>query len=464
MPGLLAHRENILEPETLRRAGVEMTLPDSLLACHRLGMGARPGDCDAIAADPHGALLRQLQAPHATPPRLQQLPTSASVVMQLLQSRGKGKTTRKTVRETHRLLYKKEAIARTLTGIQTEHGFIERLVRFFSDVLTVSRTRIQCIGLVGSFEREIIRPQVRGSFADMLVAAMKHPAMLVYLDNLRSIGPDSIIGSRRGRGLNENLAREILELHTLGVGHYTQDDVLALSNILTGWTLNEDGLFAFSSERHQPGTQTVLGVRYPDTGQEQGEAALRALALHPATARRLSWRMARHFIADTPPPAVVDALQTAYTDSDGDLAVVAAALLRCKATWRGTLVKLRRPDELIIASVRALQPRQEQSTEQQEALLTALSELGQAPWSAPSPEGWPDTTANWLSGDAMLNRLRWSWTLSQQAPVGRMEPLARGESVLPSALSRSVLAAIKDAPDRQTATALLLASPAFQRR
>lgn len=441
-----------------------MSLPDSLLACHRLGMGARPGDCEALASDPRGALLAQLHAPRIPPPEFSSLPTSASVAVQMLKVRGKGSTARKAQRREHRGLYRSEAIARTLVGVTTGQGLIERLVRFFSDVLTVSIARIQCIGLVGAFEREVIRPRVTGRFADMLIAATKHPAMLVYLDNLRSIGPDSVSGSRRERGLNENLAREILELHTLGVGSYTQEDVLALSSILTGWTVGEDGRFAFAPRRHQPGTLSLLGTPYPDTGQEQGEAALAALARHPATARRLSWRMARHFIADEPPESVVDDLQAAYMGSDGDLAVVAAALIRSEATWRGRLIKLRRPDELVIASMRALSPTPDLTAEQEELLLGALSGLGQSPWSAPSPEGWPDTAAGWLGGDALLARLRWSWEVSRLATTDRIEVLDRAAAVLPGALSRPAIKAIKAAPDRQTAAALLLASPAFQRR
>ncbi|MFT5681786.1 MAG: hypothetical protein ACI8RZ_002698 [Myxococcota bacterium] len=441
-----------------------MPLPESLLACHRLGMGARPGDCETVTSDPRGWLLAQLTTSTGSPREFRRLPTGAAVSLEMQGTRGKGSTARKSLRQEHRKLYRQEALARTLVGVTTERPLVERLVRFFSDVFTVSITRIQCIGLVGAFEREVIRPRVTGRFADLLIAATQHPAMLVYLDNLRSTGPESLTGSRHERGLNENLAREILELHTLGVGNYTQDDVAALSNILTGWTVGADGDFTFATRRHQPGAQTLLGVRYSADDQKQGEAALTALARHPATARRLSWRMARHFIADDPPEPVVEALTRAYTESDGDLTAVVVALIRCKATWSGELVKLRRPDELVIASLRALRPVPRLTTDQEANLLTALAGLGQSPWSAPSPEGWPDTAADWLGGDAFLNRLQWSWEVSRMAMTDHFEPVARVHDILPHALSRSAIKAIKAAPDRQTAAALLLACPAFQRR
>jgi uncharacterized protein (DUF1800 family) len=441
-----------------------MPLSEALLACHRLGMGARPGDCAAIGDDPRGWLLAQLHAPPDPQRLLRRLPESAEVSRALRESRGQGSGARRALRQEHRGLYLQECIGRTLVGVRTQTPLRERLVRFLSDVFTVSRARIQCLGLVGSFEREVIRPGATGRFEELLIAATKHPAMLVYLDNVRSTGPDSTAGGRRERGLNENLAREILELHTLGVGSYTQDDVLALSSILTGWTVGEDGRFAFAARRHQPGAQALLGVRYADDGVQQGEQALRALARHPATARRLSWRMARHFIADDPPEEVVAALQSAYTTSGGDLSAVTAALVHCEATWREPLVKLRRPEELVIASIRALLPRADISGDTGERLVSALAALGQAPWDAPSPEGWPDVAADWLSGDSLLMRLRWTWELSRQAGIDGIDPLALSEDVLPGALSRQTLKAIKSAPDRQTGAALLLASPSFQRR
>jgi len=219
-----------------------------------------------------------------------------------------------------------------------------------------------------------------------------------------------------------------------------------------------------SPKHHQPGTQTLLGKRYTG-GVEQGEAALRDLAQHPATAQRLSWRMARHFIADDPPAAVVAALQRAFLDSGGDLSTMAGALIDSEAAWEGPLTKLRRPEELVIASMRALQPEPARLTsEQREALVRGLETLGQMPWSAPSPEGWPDVAASWLGGDALLTRLQWGWEMGRLAALRGIDPLTVAHDVLPDLPSRQTLKALKAAPDRQTGIALLLASPSFQRR
>jgi uncharacterized protein (DUF1800 family) len=436
---------------------------EALRACHRFGMGARPGDIATVSPDPRGWLHAQ-RGVIGEPAALSRLPSSAAVAKQIAKQRGKGSSARKMLRQEQEVLYRDEVLARTLLGAQTEHPFHERLVRFFSNVFTVSTSRRECVGLVGPFEREVIRAGVHGSFSDLLVSATQHPAMLIYLDNIRSIGPDSTAGSRRGRGLNENLARELLELHTLGVGHYTQEDVEALANILTGWTVDPEGRFRFSAQRHQPGTQTLLGKRYTG-GLEQGEAALRDLARHPATAQRLSWRMAQHFIADDPPSAVVADLRRTFLDSGGDLSAMAGALIDSKAAWSGPLTKLRQPEELVIATMRAIQPaRTRLTTEQRDELVSILKTLGQVPWSAPSPEGWPDTAPSWLGGDALLSRLQWTWEMGRLAALEGIEPLQLVDDVLPDLLPRQTLQAVKAAPDRQTGIALLLASPSFQRR
>ena len=183
----------------------------------------------------------------------------------------------------------------------------------------------------GAYEREAIRPHVLGRFADMLLAAEGHPAMLFYLDQTASMGANSIAGINRTRGLNENLAREILELHTLGVrSGYTQDDVIGFANVLTGWTLvppgdnpEHGGEFIFNPRLHEPGAQKVLGKTYEDEAVEQGRAVLRDLAAHPATATHVATKLARHFIADTPPPPLVERMAKAFLDTGGDLKEVA---------------------------------------------------------------------------------------------------------------------------------------------
>ena len=197
----------------------------------------------------------------------------------------------------------------------------------------------------GSFEREAIRPHVLGRFGDMLVAVEQHPAMLFFLDNEQSLGPSSRAGINRHRGLNENLAREIMELHTLGVnGGYTQDDVTSFARVITGWTfagrqgvLGAAGSFVFNANAHEPGAQRVLGKIYEANGVAQGEAVLADIACHPSTATFISTKLARHFVADDPPPALVAKLQDIFVRTDGDLRLLANALIDADEAWTAPL-------------------------------------------------------------------------------------------------------------------------------
>ena len=232
--------------------------------------------------------------------------------------------------------FRAEALARLQRATLAECGFGERLVAFWSNHFCISASKGGLARMwAGSFEREAIRPHVFGRFADMLRAVEQHPAMLFFLDNQQSFGPDSRAGRNRKRGLNENLAREIMELHTLGVdGGYTQDDVTALARIITGWTfagrqgqLGTPGSFVFNANAHQPGAQLLLGKIYENNGLAQGEAALADIARHPATAKFIATKFVRHFVADDPPPALVARLMQVFSKSGGDLKALAAALL-----------------------------------------------------------------------------------------------------------------------------------------
>src|ERR1700744_4124152 len=221
-------------------------------------------------------------------------------------------------------------------------GFAPRVAVFWSNHFCISANKggLARMG-AGSFEREAIRPHVFGRFAEMLMAVEQHPAMLFFLDNQQSLGPDSRAGQNRKRGLNENLAREIMELHTLGVGGgYTQDDVTSLARIITGWTfagrqgqLGTPGTFVFNANAHEPGAQLLLGKTYEDNGVAQGEAALADIARHPSTAKFIATKFARHFVADDPPPALVARLQEVFRKSDGDLKALATALVDSDEAW-----------------------------------------------------------------------------------------------------------------------------------
>jgi uncharacterized protein (DUF1800 family) len=263
---------------------------DGFIAVTRFGLGPRPGELDRITNNPIGWLKQQVSEA-AVPPQLTGLPSGGDRMGDLLrarQARGDGGA-EILIRDSFRDTYRREAATRLQVQITTTSPLRERLVTFWSNHFTVSILRPPVLGLAGAFEREAIRPHVTGRFHDMLVAVARHPAMLFYLDNGQSIGPNSRIGLRRGRGLNENLAREILELHTVGVGAgYTQTDVREFAKILTGWSLKradeqQAGHYTFRAETHEPGSKTLLGVHYGEAGESEGEARAR---FWPAPANR----------------------------------------------------------------------------------------------------------------------------------------------------------------------------------
>ena len=254
-------------------------------------------------------------------------------------------------------IFQNEAAARYEAAVGADIGFVERLVWFWSNHFCISADKD--IAMVGAYEREAIRAHVLGRFADMLVAVESHPAMLYYLDNVRSMGANSIAGINGDKGLNENLAREILELHTLGVrSGYSQADVTSFANVLTGWTSTDaadpahGGEFLFNKRLHEPGEQTVLGKFYAQSGVDQGRAVLADLARHTATAQHIAQKLARHFVADEPPPPLVAKLAKAFMDSDGNLKAVAKALVTADEAWTPARTKLKRPSEWIVSMLR----------------------------------------------------------------------------------------------------------------
>ncbi len=434
-----------------------MSTTDAFVAATRFGLGARPGDLETIAPDPKGWLLAQLDGADPTAARLANETSTVAQVREFMSMRGASETARDAFQISRRRTYTRDMSARELAAASTDAPFRERWVRHWSNHFTVSVVRNEVLTLAGPFEREAIRPYCTGRFADLLVATTRHPAMQTYLDNARSIGPESMAGRRRDRGLNENLAREILELHTLGVnGGYAQPDVEALARILTGWTVSpERGSFLFDERRHEPGSKTLLGRRYPE-GLAGGVAALRDLADHPSTAENVATRVARHFVADTPPASLVKRLAEVFTDTGGDLAALATAVVNEPAAWE-PLTKVKTPADLITSTTRALA-----FTESGDPLLESRRFLGQPPFRAPSPQGWPDTTSAWLGPEALMGRLEWIEGIAAQA-AGRVDPRALADSILGPVLTRSMRRQLAESSDDE-ALALLLASPTFQRR
>jgi uncharacterized protein (DUF1800 family) len=364
--------------------------------------------------------------------------------------------------------FRAEALARLQRATIADSGFAERLVVFWSNHFCISAGKGGLARMwAGSFEREAIRPHVLGRFADMLKAVEQHPAMLFFLDNQQSLGPDSRAGQNRNRGLNENLAREIMELHTLGVGGgYTQDDVTSLARIITGWTyagrlgqLGTPGTFVFNANAHQPGAQRVMGKIYEGNDVTQGEAVLADIARHPSTARFIATKFARHFVADDPPPALVTRLEEIFKKSDGDLRALANALLDSDEAWAAPMTKVRSPYEFLVATGRLLA----RIPEDPGRYIGGLNVLGQPLWSPAGPNGFPDSNAAWAAPEGMKLRLDISAQLASR--IGdSIDPRALLEFSLADAASPETRRAVERAESRQQALALLLMSPEFQRR
>ncbi len=364
--------------------------------------------------------------------------------------------------------FRAEALARFQRATLVEAGFVERLVTFWSNHFCVSASKGgQVRILAGAFEREAIRPHVLGRFADMLLAVEQHPAMLLFLDNQQSLGPNSRAGINRKRGLNENLAREILELHTLGVGGgYTQEDVTSLARIITGWTLigpegrlGDPGTFVFNVNAHEPGPHALLGKTYADTGLTQGHDALKDLARHPSTAKFIATKLVRHFVADDPPPALVARLAQRFAKTDGDLKAVALELLDADEAWKAPLTKIRSPYEAVIATGRMLA----RVPEQPLRYLGNLNVLGQPLWSPAGPNGFADTNDVWASPEGIKLRLDLAAQIASR--IGdAFDPRELIEVIAGAAASKETQQTIERAESRQQAMALLLMSPEFQRR
>ncbi|MHC2433099.1 DUF1800 domain-containing protein [Bradyrhizobium sp. USDA 4451] len=364
--------------------------------------------------------------------------------------------------------FRAEALARLQRGVVADCGFVERLVVFWSNHFCISANKGALARMwAGSFEREAIRPHVLGRFADMLKSVEQHPAMLFFLDNQQSLGPESRAGINRHRGLNENLAREIMELHTLGVGGgYSQDDVTALARVITGWTfagrqgqLGTPGSFVFNANAHQPGPQQVLGKTYAQVGVAQGEAVLSDIARHPSTAKFIATKFARHFVADDPPPALVAKLQDSFTKTDGDLRALATTLVQSNGAWQAPPTKMRSPYEFLVASGRLLA----RNPEDPGRYLNGLNVLGQPLWSPAGPNGFPDTSAAWAAPEGLKLRLDISAQMASQL-ADKFDPRDLLELVAADAASAETRRTIERAESRQQALALLLMSPEFQRR
>ena len=462
----------------------------SAIAAHRFGLGE--ADLAVVGGDAGAWLLAQIGP--AEPQRgsglvtgAQGLARQAEVVLAQRQPAMADAATPAAVAMPLRDIAQADVRARLTTAAASQQPFNERLALFWANHFTVSLAKASTRGAAGAFEREAIRPHIGGRFVDLLRAAVQHGAMLRYLDNDRSAGPDSAVVRRLARragaappqltGLNENLARELLELHTLGAagggaayggwGGYGQADVTALAAVLTGWRVPPPAMLAepgaasawFDPAWHQPGPKQVLGRTHP-AGPEGLESVLLQLAAHPSTARFIATKLARHLVADEPPPALVARLADTFLQTGGDLPAVYRSLVLSPEAWAPQPVKLKTPEEFVLSSARLLRLGDGLV---QRAPDAGIGTLGQRLLVAPSPAGWPDRAEEWLGPDAMWKRVEWATRLADRLG-GQVDARALASRSLGPRLTDHTARQIDRAADGRQALALLLLSPDFQRR
>ena len=462
------------------------------IAVTRFGLGAKPGELAAARGDPAGYLKAQINPAGADQPE-GAFTSGAQRIADLRQfqklrreARKDGDAQSDPVKLAAAMIKDDtgaEFLARMRLGANTDAGFRERWALFWFNHFTVSAVKLQTAVVVGPFEREAIRPLVFGRFEDLLVASTAHPAMLLYLDQAQSVGPGSLIadlgregmpGLKALSGLNENLAREIMELHTLGVGSgYSQADVTEFARALTGWSIvgpnehragigvsGKPGEFVFRRAFHEPGVRRILGRSYAEAGVEQAHSVLKDLARHPATARHLAVKLARHFVADDPPPALVARLERSFNDSGGRLDVVAAALIDAPEAWAEPQRKFKTPYEFVVSGYRAA----DLAPTELKHVAPVLTAMGQKPFSAPSPKGWAEEAADWAAPDAVVKRMSWSEAFAQATAPVTGQPMELAQNALGARLSPAAATAIARAESRPEAFSILLMSPEFQRR
>jgi uncharacterized protein (DUF1800 family) len=467
-----------------RKGEHRLSLPSkdmmAAIAVTRFGLGARPGEIDAAKADPQGFLTAQIRREGADIPQDDGESASARFEqmrdyqeqrrMERQKKDGEGDKTAAPAKDAQRDLRDKvngDFLARARLAANTPTGFRERWALFWANHFTVSSTKQITSVLIGPFEREAIRPYVFGSFENLLVASSTHPAMLTYLDQAQSIGPNSRASGRRGgkAGLNENLAREILELHTVGVdAGYKQADVTEFARALTGFSVGRDmedraGQFVFRDNAHEPGARTILTRSYGQADIKQGLAVLKDLASDPRTAHHVCGKIARHFVSDTPPKALTDRLEKRWMATGGDLAAVAKALVESPEAWDPTPAKFKTPYEYTLSTWRLIGAEPSAI----ERLAPILTGLGQKPFSAPSPKGWAEDAQTWASPDGLIKRMQWAQGFAAVV-ADRTDPNALAVQALGERLTPPVGKAVSRAETRREAFALLVMSPEFQRR
>ena len=451
-----------------------MTL-EGAIAVTRFGLGARPGEIELASKDPKKWLKNQLRVPTEFP--IKRLLTSQGYILEkatFLAARSAQKedaaklAVSKPFNKRYRAWEEAELAARFSYGVQTTTPFHERLTRFWSNHFSVSG-RTRDILTAAAHEREAIRPFIMGRFTDLAQSAILHPAMLIYLDNIRSVGPNSVfglLGRIRQKGLNENLAREVMELHTVTPeAGYNQTDVTEFARALTGWTIatkkepqNLRGKTFFNARRHEPGSRTVLGKTYFPLGAGQAKAIIRNLCEHQATAQNIAYKLARHFTFDIPPQKLVERLRAAFIKNNGDLTMLYTVLIESPELWEAKAHKIKTPNEMLISAARYMGVA--------EVFPTWPSDVyegfGQTAFRAPTPQGWPDINQAWSGPDAIMKRIEWANKVAQRN--ANLDAFAFLKNAIGLRVSKRTAQTIEQAESNQQALTMVLMCPEFQRR
>lgn len=441
-----------------------MTLEAAFISLNRFGYGADQAGLKVASQNPKQFLIRQIENPE-TPTDLKGQGGLEKSWKFLQAARNKDNDKTLAAIEDLRKEYNQFVGDLTKHRLQTQQPFIERMVEFWTNHFTVSMDKKSTLGLYRDYQYQAIRPHVTGYFADMLIAVSQHPAMLTYLDNVNSFGNNSKIAERYKRGLNENLAREILELHTLGVnGGYTQQDVIELAKMLTGWGVdtpkNNSGRmrFAFNKFAHEPNKKVLLGQTFKPNGMNEGLDALRMIATHKSTARFLSEKLARYFVSDAPPESLISRLEAAYMSSGGHLGTVMRALIDAPESWEEPLSKIKPVPDFVVSAFRATGYAPTQAE-----ILEAYDAMDYKPFGAPSPDGFSFQNIDLASPTAVMKRIEWAQDFAQRLDK-TIDPYALAQNLFGTVMQEETAFAIKGAETGTQGIVLLLMSLEFQKR
>ena len=451
-----------------------MTL-EGAIAVTRFGLGARPGEISLASKDPKKWLKDQLRDPSEFP--MNKLLTSQGYILEKAAftedwKAGKDDEAKRKVSKYYNKRYQAweeaENAARFHYATQSPAPFHERLTRFWSNHFSVAG-RTRDVLTAAAHEREAIRPYILGTFHELAQRAILHPSMLIYLDNIRSVGPNSIfglLGRGKKKGLNENLAREVMELHTVTpLAGYSQSDVTELARALTGWGIAakkepEDiqGKVFFNPRKHEPSSRTVMGKTYFPIGQSQAMAIIRNLCDHPATAKNISLKLARHFTSDTPPEKLVERLTASFVKTGGDLQALYYVLITSPELWEFKARKAKTPHEMLVSAARYMGRDKVFPTWPRDV----FEGFGQTAFKAPTPEGWPDTNSAWLGPDAVMKRVEWANKVAQRN--SNLDARTFLDNAVGPRVSTKTKLAIEQAESNQQALTMVLMCPEFQRR